>query len=239
MIFYRFYKYLVYIPWLVLWTAANFFGVVLVVPFSPRYASRWFGRLWGRGLMYLVPSRVEVLGEETLDRSQPYIVVSNHLSLMDIPTLYGWLPLDLKWVLKKELRKVPFIGGGCALLGHIFLDRADREASIRQLKQVKSELQPGTSILFFAEGTRSRDGKLHEFKKGAFQMARDLEIAILPITVRDTERILPPDGMGLRPGSAQMIIHSPITAEEVAVLGSEELRDKAREIIASGLHPDS
>jgi len=125
------------------------------------------------------------------------------------------------------------------LLGHIFLDRADREASIRQLKQVKSELQPGTSILFFAEGTRSRDGKLHEFKKGAFQMARDLEIAILPITVRDTERILPPDGMGLRPGSAQMIIHSPITAEEVAVLGSEELRDKAREIIASGLHPDS
>jgi len=93
MIFYRFYKYLVYIPWLVLWTAANFFGVVLVVPFSPRYASRWFGRLWGRGLMYLVPSRVEVLGEETLDRSQPYIVVSNHLSLMDIPTLYGWLPL--------------------------------------------------------------------------------------------------------------------------------------------------
>ena len=238
MILYRLYKYLVYIPWLVLWTAINFLGVVIVAPFSPRYASRWFGRLWGRGLMYVVPSTVEVTGRDTLDKSQPYVVVSNHLSLMDIPMLYGWLQLDLKWVVKKELRKVPFIGGGCARLGHIFLDRSDPEASIRQLKQVKSELQPGTSILFFAEGTRSRDGKLHDFKKGAFQMARDLEIAILPITVRDTDGILPPDGMGLRPGNAVMIIHPPIAASVVATLSSDELRDKTRQIIADGLRAD-
>ncbi len=233
MFLYKFYRYLVYIPWLVLWTAFSFFGVVLIAPFSRRYASRWCGRMWGRGLMYLVPSRIRVIGETRLDQSQPYIVVSNHLSLMDIPILYGWLKLDLKWVLKKELRKVPFIGGGCALLGHIFLDRSDREASIRQLKQVRGELQPGTSILFFAEGTRSRDGTLQGFKKGAFQMAKDLDIAVLPITIRGSDTILPPDGMRLRPGSARMIIHPPIAADLVAGMSCEELRDTTRKIIAS------
>ena len=232
MFFYVVYRFLVYIPWLVLWTAFSFFGVVLIAPFSRRYASRWCGRLWGRGLLYLVPSKVQLVGADGLDQSQSYIVVSNHLSLMDIPILYGWLKLDFKWVLKKELRKVPFIGGGCALLGHIFLDRSDREASIRQLKQVRSELQPGTSILFFAEGTRSRDGSLQGFKKGAFQMAKYMEIAILPITIVGSDDILPPDGMGLRPGSARVIIHPPITAETVVALSCEELRDTTWQIIA-------
>ena len=97
-IVYKFYRYFVYIPWLVLWTALAFFGVVLIAPFSRLYASRWCGRVWGRGLMYGVPSGVTVVGAQNLDQSQPYIVVSNHMSLMDIPILYGWLELDLKWV---------------------------------------------------------------------------------------------------------------------------------------------
>jgi 1-acyl-sn-glycerol-3-phosphate acyltransferase len=235
MTLYPLYKYVIYIPWLLLWTATNFMGVVLVAPFSRRYASRWFGRLWGRGLMYLVPARIGVLGKDELDSSQPYIVVSNHLSLTDIPVLYGWLPLDLKWVVKKELRRVPFIGAGCALMGHIFLDRDNRALAIQQLQQGERELPPGTSVMFFAEGTRSRNGKLQAFKKGPFQMAKDLQIAILPITLCKTDNILPPDGMGLRPGVAQMIINPPIPAAMVVSLNCEELRDRARSIIASNL----
>lgn len=235
MTLYPIYRYFIYVPWLLLWTGFNFLGVVLVAPFSPRYASRWFGRLWGRGLIYLVPSAVEVIGEADLDKSQPYIVVANHLSLIDIPALYGWLKLDLKWVAKKEVRKVPLIGGGCALLGHIFLDRSNREVAIQQLREVKKTLMPGTSILFFAEGTRSRDGKMQAFKKGPFQMAKDLEIAILPITIRNTDKILPPDGMGLRPGRAQMVLHAPIPVAEVCRSSCEGLRDTARANIAEGL----
>ena len=124
---------------------------------------------------------------------------------------------------------MPFIGGGCALLGHIFLDRTDREACIRQLKKVRQELQPGTSILFFAEGTRSRDGQLQGFKKGAFQMAKDLNVAIFPVTVKGS------DGMGLRPGRAQMIIHPPVAAETVAEMGCDDLLGTAREIIEAPL----
>jgi len=232
---YTVYKYVIYIPWLLLWTLVNFLGVVLVAPFSQQRASRWFGGMWGRGLLRAVPARLRIVGERGFDRRQPYIVVSNHLSLMDIPILYGWLDLDLKWVMKKELRKVPMIGGGCAMLGHIFLDRGNHQAAVEELQQVKDRLLPGTSILFFPEGTRSRSGELQAFKLGAFRMARDIDLPILPITLKGADRILPPDNIQLRPGTATMIIHPPIPVEEVRANEPEALRDLARAIIAAGL----
>lgn len=232
---YAIYKYLFYIPWLLLWTLVNFLGVALVAPFSQQRASRWFGGMWGRGLLRAVPARLRIVGERDFDRRQPYIVVSNHLSLMDIPILYGWLDLDLKWVMKKELRKVPMIGGGCAMLGHIFLDRGNHQAAVEELQQVKDRLLPGTSILFFPEGTRSRSGQLQAFKMGAFRMAKDIDLPILPLTIMGAERILPPDNIKLRPGTATMIIHPPISVEEVRATDPEELRDRARAIIAAVL----
>ncbi len=232
---YQVYKYVVYIPFLLLWTVLNFIGVVLMVPFSPRLASRWFGGNWGRGLMWAVPSRVVIDGREHIDPGASYILVANHLSLMDIPLLYGWLPLDLKWIMKKEVRKIPIIGIGTAMMGHIFLDRSNHQAALRELQQVKENLQPGTSILFFPEGTRSRSGKLQAFKMGAFHMAKDLDIAILPISIVGTDAILTPDGMDLFPGTARMIIHAPIAVEEVRASSGEALRDRSREVIASAL----
>jgi 1-acyl-sn-glycerol-3-phosphate acyltransferase len=232
---YTIYKYGFYIPWLLLWTLVNFLGVVVVAPFSQQRASRWFGGMWGRGLLRAVPARLRIIGKRDFDRRQPYIVVANHLSLMDIPILYGWLDLDLKWVMKQELRKVPMIGAGCALLGHIFLDRGDHQAAVEQLQQVKDRLLPGTSILFFPEGTRSRSGELQAFKLGAFRMARDIDLPILPITLKGADRILPPDNIQLRPGTATMIIHPPIPVEEVRANEPEALRDRALAIIAAGL----
>jgi len=233
--FYPVYKYLVYIPWLLLWTLVNFLGVVVVAPFSQQKASRWFGCAWGRGLLWLVPAHLDVLDEQHLDRHQSYIVVANHLSLIDIPILYGWLKLDLKWVMKKEVRKVPMIGSGCALMGHIFLDRSDRQAAIRELKRVRQNFFPGTSILLFPEGTRSRDGKLKDFKMGAFHMAKDLELPILPVTIRGADGILTPDGINLHPGRAQMTIHPAIGVDEVNASSVEQLRDRARAQIATKL----
>jgi 1-acyl-sn-glycerol-3-phosphate acyltransferase len=229
------YKYLVYIPFVIIWTLLNFLGVVVVAPFSPRKASRWFGGLWGRGLVRAIPARLHITGLDHLDPAKSYILVANHLSLMDIPILYGWLPLDLKWIMKKEVRNIPVIGIGTAMLGHIFLDRSNHDAAIRELQQLKAHLQPGTSILFFPEGTRSRDGRLHAFKMGAFHLARDLDIPLLPISIRGTDALLTPDGMDLHPGTAEMSIHPAIPVEEVRASSGEQLRDRARNIIASKL----
>jgi 1-acyl-sn-glycerol-3-phosphate acyltransferase len=223
-------------PFLALWTLLNFLGVVVVAPFSARVASRLFGGLWGRGLVRAVPCRLSVSGTGNIDPDSPYIIVANHLSLIDIPILYGWLPLDLKWVMKKEVRRIPLIGAGTAMLGHVFIDRSDHDAAIRELHRLENKLQPGTSILIFPEGTRSRNGKLQAFKMGAFHLARELQVPILPVTIRGTNKILTPDGMDLHPGGAELIIHPAISREEVAVGDSEVLRARSQEIIASELN---
>lgn len=234
-VLYQIYKFVIYIPFLLFWTLLNFCGVVVVAPFSPRAASRWFGGNWGRGLLWAVPTWPRISGTENIDPGTPYIVVANHLSLIDIPTLYGWLPLDLKWIMKKEVRRIPVIGAATAMLGHIFLDRGNHDAAVRELQQVKENLQPGTSILFFPEGTRSRNGKLQAFKLGAFHMARDLDVPILPVTLMETNGILTPDTMDLHPGSARMIIHPAIGLEQIRSSSPEELRDLSRKIISSVL----
>ena len=95
MALYTVYKYVIYIPWLLLWTLVNFLGVVLVAPFSQQKASHWFGGLWGGACCGRCRRRLRITGAGDFDRRQPYIVVANHLSLMDIPILYGWLDLDL------------------------------------------------------------------------------------------------------------------------------------------------
>lgn len=222
-------------PFLLLWTLVHFFGVVVVAPFSPRAASRWFGGMWGRGLLRAVPARVRVSGLENIDPSVPYVIVANHLSLIDIPTLYGWLPLDLKWIMKKEVRKIPLIGPATAMLGHVFLDRGDHVAAVRALEAMKTKLQPGTSILFFPEGTRSRSGRLQAFRMGAFHMARDLEIGILPVSICGSDRILTPDTLDLHPGSLRLIVHPAINVAEVRTASAEALRDRVRETIAGAL----
>ena len=232
---FQFYKFFIYVPLLVVVTGLAGLLAVLVAVVSPLLASRWVARLWARILYKTTLSTLDIEGLASLDTGRSYVVVSNHLSQFDIPVLYGWLPLDLKWVMKKELRQVPAIGVACEAMGHIFLDRSNTEESFRVLQQVKGNLRPGTSILFFPEGTRSRNGKLQAFKIGAFAMAKDLDIAVLPVTVRHTDTILPPDGIDLRPGRARMIVHAPIEIDEVRALSAGELRDRARGIIAAPL----
>lgn len=232
---YQLYKFIIYIPFLAFWTLLNFFGVLVVAPVSPRAASRWFGGAWGRGLLWAVPTQPAITGMEHIEPGCSYIVVCNHLSLIDIPLLYGWLPLDLKWIMKKEVRGIPVIGAATARLGHIFLDRENHSAALRELGRLKEDLQPGTSILFFPEGTRSRSGDLQAFKMGAFHMARDLGVPLLPVTLRGTDGILTPDTMSLHPGRARLIIHPAIGSDMVSTASPESLRDQARATIASAL----
>ncbi len=142
-------------------------------------------------MAWVTPMRVSVEGRENLDPKQSYVLVSNHQSQYDIFLLYGWLGVDFKWVMKKELRKVLGIGVACDRLGHIFIDRSNHAAALATLETAKERIVDGTSVIFFPEGTRSRDGQLKKFKKGAFRMAVDLGLPILPLTVTGTRDVLP------------------------------------------------
>ncbi len=233
---YQPYKYLVVMPVLGLATAFSAtLALVLTLVTSARTASRLTAVPWARVMAWVTPMRVEVVGRDNIDPRQPYVLVSNHQSQYDIFVLYGWLGVDFKWVMKQELRKVPGIGVACERLGHIFIDRSNHAAAVATLEAARTKIVDGTSVMFFPEGTRSMDGQLLRFKRGAFRMAVDLGLPILPLTVTGTRDVLPANTSDLMPGSARLIIHEPISIEGVTVKDCQELSDRVREVIASRL----
>lgn len=235
-ILYQPYKWLILTPIYVVSTI--FFGglaVVLCMFLNPRVPSYLCGAGWARLNGWLTPMFVRITGREFIDRSQSYVIISNHQSQYDIFVLYGWLGIDFKWVMKIELRRTPFIGVACEKLGHIFIDRSDRKAAVRTINAAKEKITGGTSVLFFPEGTRSRTGRLNAFKKGGFKMALDLELPILPITIRGTRSILPPDTFDIFPGKVDLIIHPPVETTGYRDDNLKELIEEVRGIVKSPL----
>lgn len=239
-VLYQPYKWFIYTPFLV--ASTLFFGfltIILVPVTNARIASYICGSIWSRLNGYVTPMCVKVHGRKNIDKEQSYVIVSNHQSHYDVFVLYGWLGVDFKWVMKQELRKVPGLGIGCEKVGHIFIDRSNHERALASLREAKRKIVNGTSVIFFPEGTRSVDGSLGDFKKGAFRMALDLDLPILPVTISGTGKVLPAHTTRLFPGVVHMTIHPPIDTSPYNDENIQELMDKTRKVIRSGLPDDS
>jgi len=233
---YQPYKWLVYIPVLIVNTMVfAILAVILSLLVNQKTGSYVGGVIWARFNALLAPIRVSVVGKENIKKNTSYIVVSNHQSYFDIFVIYGWLDLDIKWVMKKELEKVPGIGFGSKKVGHIFLDRSHKRMALETLNKTREKLVNGTSLAFFPEGTRNNDGQLLQFKRGAFKMAFDLSLPILPVTIRGTGNILPPGTIDLFPGKAELYIHPPIDILNYKEDDMRYLAEKTRQIIADKL----
>lgn len=238
-VLYQFYAWLVFIPLAMVITLIAGWAVVLVSWLvSPRFAGRYLARPWARSLAWLTPIRVTVQGAENLDPSRTCVVVANHLSQYDILALYGWLNLDLKWVIKKELRKLPGIGIGCVKAGHIFVDRQNPESAKKSVNQALEKLDEGIGILFFPEGTRSLDGRLLPFKKGAFRIAIDANLPVLPVTILGSRDVLPAKTLRLFPGPVRVVVHPVIEHRGGDLEHMRDLMVSTREAIASALPAD-
>ncbi|MFH0726352.1 MAG: lysophospholipid acyltransferase family protein [Pseudomonadota bacterium] len=233
---YPLYRWTIFIPFLVVTTLiASLSGPVLCFFVSQGFASKWCGLLWGRLNVYATPASVEVFGRAHFDKNRSYVVVANHQSLFDILVIYGWMGIDLRWVMKKELRKIPFMGFCSEKLGHIIVDRADTQAALSAINAARKKITGGTSVIFFPEGTRSRNGRLGPFKKGAFRFALDLGLPILPVTITGTREILPPDSLNLMPGCAKMIFHPAIETVNYSADQLPELMALAKSAIQVSL----
>ena len=237
---YQLYVWLIFVPLLVILTfvfaTLTLISAILV---DPAFASRTFGVAWAKSLSYLTPIRVEIEGGEHANQDHSYIVTSNHQSMYDILVIYGFLRLDLKWVMKQELRKVPFIGSGCEAAGHIFVERRNPKQAKMALAAALEKLGDGIGILFFPEGTRSRGDRMLPFKKGAFRTAIDQQIPVLPVTVTGTNEILPNKTLALFPGKATITIHEPIETAGMTTNDIDALMQETRQRIASALSSGS
>jgi 1-acyl-sn-glycerol-3-phosphate acyltransferase len=228
------YKWLFFLPFMAINTL--FFGILAVLISSlvnQRIGSYLGGVIWSRINAFLTPMFVSVTGDEHIDKGRSYVIISNHQSLYDIFVIYGWLGIDIKWIMKKELAKIPGIGFGSKKVGHIFLDRSNSRVALESLNEAKKKLVNGTSVVIFPEGTRSTTGKMSVFKKGAFKLAIELGLPILPITIMGTKDVLHTGTIALRPGKVSMIIHEPIEIHDQNEESIKDLMTKARNIIAS------
>lgn len=236
---YPLWQWLVFIPVAVVATIFAGLAAVPTALVSPRAANLQIAVRWSRLLAWLTPARVEVEGAEHVELGQSYVVVANHQSQFDIPVIYGFCGLDLRWVMKAELRRIPFVASGCRAIGHIFIDRSNPEQARQAINLAVSRLQAGTGILFFPEGTRSRSGELLPFKKGAFRVAVDQELPVLPLTVSGTREVMPAGSLSLCPGTVRLQIHPPVSTVGSTTADIEPLKEAVRATIASGLGKSS
>lgn len=233
---YQVYEWLILMPLIgILSITFGTLTAVFSVLVNPHFASRVFAASWARLLGWLTPISVVVEGQKNADRQKSYVVVCNHQSLYDIVVVYGWLKLDLKWVMKQELRKFPGIGIGCEKAGHIFVDRKNPKRARQAIKEALDSLGNGIGILFFVEGTRSTDGRLLPFKKSAFRIAIEQQMPVLPVTLIGTRDILPAKSLKAFPGRARMVIHPAIETKGMSVAQINDLLNATKEEIASAL----
>ncbi len=233
---YKPYKYLVYAPLLGLSTCL-FVGMgVVMLPFTgDLVVNRTVLVWWARFNCFMVPMRATVMGREHIERGRSYIIVSNHQSLLDSILLVAQLKTDIKWVMKNELRKVPVFGYAAEKGGQILIDRSNHKAAYESLERARDKLAGGTSIMVLPEGTRSRTGRMGEFKKGAFWLALNLRLPVLPVTISGTREVLPPDTLDLFPGRVRMVIHEPVDIGAYDESSMDRLISDVRGIIQRGL----
>ena len=167
------------------------------------------GLIWSRLFCLISLVRIEVRGREKLDRSTSYVFVANHQGAYDIFLIYGYLGHKFKWMMKSSLRRIPFVGAACAAAGFIFVDRAGK--GLREtLAAAEKILTGGMSLVVFPEGSRTPDGKIHRFKKGAYQIADDLSLPVVPLTIDGSYRVLSKNSKLIRPGKIVLTVHDPI-----------------------------
>jgi 1-acyl-sn-glycerol-3-phosphate acyltransferase len=174
---------------------------------------------------------VKVIGKEKLNRKQSYIFVSNHQSSYDIFLIYGYIGQAIKWVMKQSLRKIPLVGYACERAGFIFVDNSSAQAAAKTIQVAESKLKNGASIVIFPEGSRTRTGKIGKFKKGAYQMALDLKLPIVPVTINGAFNILPIHTYLIQPHKMELIIHEPIETDSIQVVNIREIALKIKELV--------
>ena len=198
---------------------------------APHYATGRVFRFLGGLIPRVNPAwRVTRTGTMPGDPRRPYVVVSNHQSNADIP-LISMLPWEMKWVAKKPLFDVPVLGWEMALAGDIPVDRKDPDSRATVLVRAERRLKQACSVMFFAEGTRSRDGRVKAFHDGAFRLAIAAGVPVLPLAVDGTKDALPTDGWQFNAADCRLHVFAPIETSAMTPEDVPALRERVREQI--------
>ncbi|MBI4417228.1 MAG: 1-acyl-sn-glycerol-3-phosphate acyltransferase [Ignavibacteriales bacterium] len=172
-------------------------------------------RQWSKFILWIFGVRVSVKGLEHIGKGS-VIYASNHASWFDIPAAVAGIPDDIRIMLKRELTYVPIWGWALRYGPYIAVDRTSPKDALRSLDKAAEQIRSGASVLLFVEGTRTRDGKLQAFKRGAFVLALKSGVPVVPVTINHSFRILPKGSLKIRPTDIEIIIDRPIETSAFA-----------------------
>jgi 1-acyl-sn-glycerol-3-phosphate acyltransferase len=199
------------------------------------------GRFWCRLNLWVLGTDLHLSGYEHIAPRRPYVVMVNHQSHLDTWVLTVALNRRLRYVMKAELRYVPFLGPGCARLGMIFVERGKRASAIRSMQEAARKVAAGATVVFYPEGTRSADGRLGPFKTGGFRLAIAAGVEILPVSIWGTRHMFPPGSWRFRSGRVDVNIGRPIPTSGLQETEQDldKLMQRTRGAILDGLLPQA
>jgi 1-acyl-sn-glycerol-3-phosphate acyltransferase len=206
--------------------AISFVIFILAYPFDKnRKLQHLYSTFISKHYIWLSPGvRMIRKGAKNVDKKQPYVIVSNHQSMLDIVILY-YVPTYFKWISKREVYKIPAVGQLLLLHGDVCIKRGDPKSAKKMMKGSSEWLKKGVSMMIFPEGTRSKTGRINKFKEGAFTLAKMNNVPILPVIIEGTASFAKGNKGGLDARHRfKMTILPPISAEEVA---NTDIKDMA------------
>lgn len=235
LLLYRIYQWLIAGP---LFIIATFFTALITsigsLLFNGHFWGYWPPHYWCRFTCWIFLIKVKVVGRENIDPHTSYIFVANHQGAFDIFTIYGYLNHNFKWLMKKKLEKIFMVGPACRRAGHIFVDDSKLAAIKTTITQARETLKDGMSLVIFPEGSRTWDGKMIPFKRGAFMLASEFNLPVVPVTIDGSYRRMPRYTYNITPGTITLHIHAPIPPGEKGFV-TKQLMAQCREIIEEDL----
>lgn len=197
---------------------------------NPRLGLR-LSRVLDRMVLFFAGIHVKVEGREKVPKDRGVVYVSNHRSHVDMAALFLVLPGDLRFLVKKEVFRIPLLSFALRTMDMIKVDRSNKEAAVKSIERAVKELSHGRSIILFPEGTRSRTNEILPFKKGAFVLAIKAGAPIVPVTIVGADQILLPDSILLYPGRVKVVVHDPIFTDGCTLEDRQGLLKEARQTI--------
>jgi 1-acyl-sn-glycerol-3-phosphate acyltransferase len=188
-------------------------------------------RVWSRLILATSGIRVAPSGYENFDPARTYIYAANHRSLMDTPVMFAYLPVQFRILAKKSLFALPFLGWHLRRSGHLPVERDSPRAALRSLEMAAQRVREGAPVVFFPEGTRSRDGRMREFKHGAALLAIKAGVPLIPVAISGTREALKPDTLHVRPGRVRIRFGAPLPTAGLSHRDAAGLSELAREKI--------
>jgi len=214
-------------------TAVGFpVALLLGLVAGPGAALRVASWYWAPLLFGGAGAKLVVEGADGVDWSRPQVLVANHQSMFDIPSMFAAVPVPLRFMLKRELASMPFIGWYARLMGMVFIDRGNARDAKQKLGEAAGKLRDGATLIAFPEGTRGTTGVVGPFKGGALQVALDAGVPVVPVAIEGSGAVLPPSGFRVRPGTIRVRFGAPI---ETAGMERNALAQQARDAIVGML----